>query len=96
MQIGITGENNMTDESDKKRVGSYWIDDTNAHTANCQGFLVITATVLTSISYRAGYEGPNTDVGAVLTGKTLPAGTYLPIPFKAIKLASGSILAYRS
>lgn len=85
----------MSDEADKKRVGSYYIADTNLHTFRALGFFTVTATTIAVITFPSGYEGPSADEGAVITAVALPAGHYYPIPFDSIDLTSGSIIAYR-
>tara|TARA_R110000803_G_scaffold90465_1_gene157863 strand:- start:12640 stop:12900 length:261 start_codon:yes stop_codon:yes gene_type:complete len=84
----------MSDESDKKMVGCKYIADTTLRTIKGQGFFTISPTTIAAITYPDGYDGPATDVGAALTGVTLPKEVYYPIPMETLDLTSGSVIVY--
>lgn len=59
--------------------------------AKFQAFLTVTETEISAITQLEG-TADITDLSK-LVGITIPAGIYLPIPFSAINLTSGVILA---
>jgi hypothetical protein len=72
--------------------GGRIIDSTSTiANAKFQAFLTVTATEISAITQLEGTAGI-TDLSK-LVDITIPADTYLPIPFSAIDLTSGVILA---
>ena len=65
------------------------VADTNAlTTGRYSGIQVLTAAVISSITFEAGYSG---DTG--IQTLTLPAGLYRPMLFTTLTLTSGTIIA---
>lgn len=73
--------------------GQEIIDDTAAHAGDFSGLRVITATVVSAMTFESGY---NVNAGKTWANLgTIPAGTYLPGKFSSITLASGTAIAVR-
>lgn len=69
--------------------GGKLIADTNAHSANCYGFLVISEASISAITLDSS-ESESTNA---YTSTTFPSGLFVPVHFSSITLTSGAIKA---
>lgn len=68
--------------------GADFYSDTSLHNGDWIGFLCLTDAVIDLTGVNWG--------GSVITAVTVKAGTYVPGRFNTLKLASGTIIAYRA
>ena len=76
---------------DHNDVGGICVSDTNAvATGDYYGILVLSAAVISAVTFASDYTLTN------LTTQTLPAGLYLPMRFTTLTLTSGVVICLRA